>query len=638
MGMEAEGGSARARTVARSAAPPVVAVGVVALIALAGLLGIQPLSATTMAAPPRPGALDYRRDPPGRIAPVRSQFIIDRLGLSFAAQPPTSEGALLPGDSMLPRPLDPGGRPASAAARKDFRCVDGRQTEDPLAPPCDDTVFTGDNGGATWRGVSREEVRIMVRIEGGEVYAPPAPARSGPDAGAPPADAYIDLGRPPAGEEPLLVGPFRDLQTYFNRRYQTFGRSVRLILYFDDGFARRASASRDLAVENDLVTRPFSAVSLIRMPFLEPYLDSLAQRGVVTFDGEQNRSQRFFEQRPGLLWGYQASVEQQAALYSSYVCQKVIGHPVSISGEPLANGKPRRLALLHTSNPSRFDFLELARRIREQVRACGGTIVDEGRYRTNGEDCTNLPHEQDDEDVKRAKDDLARFRSKGVTTILWPGCPTSAHPMAASADGWFPEWVLTGDPNMAQAALAGTLAAAGPVWDRHAVMVSARPYEPPVWRTRCWAALEEVDPAEDEVAGRYTVCNWFGPLQQVFAGIQLAGPALTPENLAAGFRRLRVVGSSDPEVPTCAFGPNDAACIKDGHALLFDQRGGAAEFEPDPNLAYVPASCWRAIERGKRYLPGEWPPGNVDAQVRVDDPCTYDQQQVMREGIVVGRT
>lgn len=643
MGTVAEKGSGRGRTVARSAAPPLAVVSVLALMSLAGLMGIQPASSRTMASPPRPAALDYRRDPAGRIAPVRSQFIVDRLGLSFAAHT-LSIGGLSSGDGVAPRPLGADGGPAPSAltARKSFRCVGGRQTEDPLAPPCDDSDFTGDNGGATWRGVSREEVRVLVRIRGGDPFAPPAPVRSGPEAGASPADRYIDLGAPPTGEDPIVVAPLRDLQTYFNRRYQTFGRRVRLIVYFDDGYARAGADERELAAENDLIAASFSGISLIRdLPFVDAYVDELARRGVVAFDGVQFRSQQFFDRRPGHLWGYHATAEQQAALFASYVCEKVVGHPVSISGEPLAQGKPRRIALLRTSNPSQLGYLELGRRVREQVKACGGEIVDEARYRTNGEQCTNLPHEQDDEDIRRAADDLTRFRAKGVTTILWPGCPTSAHPIAASAEGWLPEWVVIGDPYMSQAALAGTFAGAVAVWDRHAVMVSARPYQPPVWLTRCWAALQEVDPAEDEVSGRLTVCDWFGSLQQVFAGIQLAGPRLTPDTLTAGFRRLRVEASTDPQVPTCSYEPGDSACIKDAQALFFDMRGGADEYAPGPviesSLPYAPAACWRAIEHGKRSLPGAWPPGNVDAQVRADDPCTYDQQHVVREGFTVGR-
>lgn len=638
MGTTAKG-TLDVQVVARALATPTASVLVMALVGLALVAGLQPPTVRTAAAPSGAATIDYGVDPPGRVAAVRPEFIADRLGPGFTGGLPAGLNRLhdTASTSTAQRSAT-----SSGVLVKEFRCVGGRQTEDPLAPPCDDNTFTGDNGGATWRGVSQDEVRVLVRIEGAGPYAPPPPARSSSDAGANPGDAYVDLGSAPVGDEPIIVKPFRDLQAYFNRRYQTFGRSVRLILYFDDGHSHRQVTSRRLAVENDLVTRPFSALSLVRdYPFVDAYLDELAGRGVVAFEGSHFRAQAFFDRRSEHLWGYHATIEQQAALYSSYVCQKVAGLPVAISGDPTLRGRPRRIALLRTSNPSQLDYLLVGHLIREQLLQCGVTLADEATYRTNGEQCTNMPYEQEEEDMAKAREDLARFRARGVTTILWPGCPTSAHPLAASADGWLPEWVLLGDPFMSQAALAGTAAGAGAVWDRRAVMVSARPFQPPVWRTRCWAALQEVDPAEDDVAGRFSVCAWFGAMQQVFAGIQLAGPRLTPENLATGFRRLRLEGSLDPQVPTCSYGSQDSACIKDGQVLLFDLHGGGAEYDAargvETGLPYMPAACWRAVQSGRRSMPGAWPAGNVDAQFRADDPCTYDQLQVPRDGIVVGR-
>ena len=37
--------------------------------------------------------------------------------------------------------------------------------------------------------------------------------------------------------------------------------------------------------------------------------------------------------------------------------------------------------------------------------------------------------------------------------------------------------------------------------------------------------------------------------------------------------------------------------------------------------------CWRAIEAGQRYAPGEWPKGNVNAQFGPNMPCSgYDHR------------
>lgn len=629
---------------ARAASVLTAAMLTASLLVAAVVTGNAPAS---VAARPVPvgGALDYGVDAATPVAPVRPEFIADRLGTDiFSAPVSSSSGAGSPTRQASAPP--PASRPGSGqtAEGKEFRCVGGRQTDDPLAPPCDDTVFDGDNGGATWSGVSRDEVRILVRIEGGEdVYLPPPAVRSTPDSGQTPADQYLDLGLPPRADEPIGIEGLRDLQTYFNRRYQTYGRRLRLIVYFDSGYSLPESTAAPLAVENDVLTDPFAAISLNRdAPFVDDYLVALARRGVVAFDGWQYRSRRFFATAPGFLWSYHASIDQQAELFASYVCTKVVGHPVAIAGDPLLRGAPRRLALLHTANPSQRDYRALAARIRTRLEACGASIVAEATYRTNGEECTNLPHEQDEDDIRKARADLARFRAAGVTTILWPGCPTSAHPVAATLDAWLPEWVLVGDPYMSQAGIAGTVAGAAAAWDGHAVMVSARPFQPPLWETRCWAAIEEVDPGTDEPQGRFDSCTGFGPLQQVVAGVQLAGPRLDPSTFAAGFRQLVVRGSSDPQVPSCVYTAGDYSCIKDGQALLFDAGGSTGQPTLVDGLSRggvleLPQPCWRAIEGGRRYLAGAWPPGNVDAQFGPADTCTYDQQHLPREAFRVGR-
>lgn len=586
---------------------------------------------------------DYGSDDVTRVAPVRPEFIADRLGDGFAvvAAGPTDSGPL---DTATPQ-ADESERLPSAVATpdKEFRCVDGRQTEDPLSPPCDDLVFAGDNGGSTWSGVAREEVRILVRIDGGEdIYVPPPAVRSTPDSGQTPADRYLDLGTPPAADEPIGIEALRDLQTYFNRRYQTYGRKLRFLVYFDDGFTHERDVAQSLAVENGLVTDPFAAVSLNRdAPFVDEYLKGLARRDIVAFDGWQYRSKRFFSEVPGMLWSYHASIDQQAELYASYVCQKMAGRTAVLAGDPVLKRSPRRLALLSTDNPSRRDYRELAARIRQLLGECGATIVEEATYRTNGEECRNLPHEQDDRDIRKARADLARFRAAGVTTILWPGCPTSAHPMAATLAGWLPEWVLIGDPHMAQAGIAGTVGGAGVAWHRHAIMVSTRAFQPPLWESRCWKALDEVRPDTEEPGARVYACSWFGALQQIVTGVQLAGPRLNPSTFAAGFKRLVIQSTSDPQVPSCIYTEGDYSCIKDGQVLRFDAGGSATAPTLLEGLSAqvfeLPQSCWLAVEGGRRHLPGDWPAGNIDAQFGPADTCTFDQQHLPADALRIGR-
>src|SRR5207249_1400399 len=85
-----------------------------------------------------------------------------------------------------------------------------RQIEDPQSPPCV-PAWRGDNGGATTKGVTENEVRVVV------------PVASEPNV---PAD-YVNA-----------------LERFFNNRFEFYGRQLRLIredTAFDQGTAEQTA-------------------------------------------------------------------------------------------------------------------------------------------------------------------------------------------------------------------------------------------------------------------------------------------------------------------------------------------------------------------------------------------------------------
>ena len=113
--------------------------------------------------------------------------------------------------------------PTTTDTAPGIRCVDGRQTEDPLSPPCVNEPVPIDNGGSTSDGVTADEIRVAVtsrvNCESGE-----------PTLGCPPHGPAYDVGSPPV-EGALSYDSLRmswALQEYFNRRYQMYGRRLHL--------------------------------------------------------------------------------------------------------------------------------------------------------------------------------------------------------------------------------------------------------------------------------------------------------------------------------------------------------------------------------------------------------------------------
>jgi hypothetical protein len=109
-------------------------------------------------------------------------------------------------------------------------------------------------------------------------------------------------------------------------------------------------------------------------------------------------------------------------------------------------------------------------------------------------------------------------------------------------------------------------------------------------------------------------CGFYDNLRQLFTGIQVAGPKLTPGNVDEGFHAIPAVASTDPQVPACFYHPGDYTCVKDGIAMWWDRSGQIR--------GWSGTGCFRLTDDGKRYLVDQWPSRNLtDARRPGKDVC-----------------
>jgi hypothetical protein len=151
-----------------------------------------------------------------------------------------------------------------------------------------------------------------------------------------------------------------------------------------------------------------------------------------------------------------------------------------------------------------------------------------------------------------------------------------------------------------------------PSFDGRAIVVTPQTFQPANEQQRCWQSYKEADPDLPDTDLGY-ICEYYRNLFQVFTGIQVAGPRLGPTSIDKGFHAIPAVESTDVQTPACFYLPGDYTCVKDAIAEIW--RAGQT-----PPGAQQPG-CWAAIENAKRYLPGRWPEGNVDAQITGAEPC-----------------
>jgi hypothetical protein len=485
-----------------------------------------------------------------------------------------------------------------------------RQTEDPLSPPCV-AFFKGDNGGATWVGVTGTEINVVFRF-----LELQGDCRSGVVASnsCPPGSGFYDMDKPSDYSQYFLWDDLHNWEKYFNQAYQTYGRHVHFYAqnygdtqdYVQNGGYPPSKASAQ-AAEAWTTLHPFADVDRTNL-YSDTYTSYLVQHQGMSFGFI---SQQLASQYAGHYWSYSPPLEYVAQDYATFVCTRVIGPgKVTFSGNN-DTGSPRKYGLLLTDDPTAVDYRKVQDlAVQDMKSMCGFNPTDTKYFHyccgynitgpNSGWGTTNM----------------AQFKAEGITTVIWPGGEESEDMIAADKLQWYPEWMLLGDGG-----LDGNLMSAEPTKEITNAWVASpitlqntggQPVEP-----ACLDALLQVNPSisrsGSDIAlacdGPYTG-NEFDDIRQLFTGIQLAGPKLTPTNMDQGFHAIPAKPSTGPTQPACYYLPGDYTCVKDAVAEWFDTN--------TPEAASDSTGCWRMWRGGARFLPGHWPSGDVQDHTSAD--------------------
>ncbi len=585
--------------------PPLV----IALSLLLAMLSALPSSLNLPRSDPAE-TLEYAPVPPENqdAPPPSGNFSTLGLGASSSTAALTEETPPeTPSDGAI------GGRAVKSPSTK--RCVGNppRQTEDPLSPPCV-SRFEGDNFGSTYIGVARDEVRVLFYIDSSSGGRPlPGSTSRADDEWA--RTGYVDFLEPAADNEEPRARMLRVWQRYFNERYQTYGRLVHFFAYFNGG-ARTPEQRRADAVDNLERIRPFAVVNFAATNTV-PYVAAMTRRGVLVFAagsfGSVGESKSYFTSSRGLIWSFDPTIEHRARLFTSWVCRKVVPFAVSSSGSEFV-GRPRKLGLLSQKSDRTPELEAYARLIRSGIQACGGNFA---------VDVTFPQAQVPTQSPQPAIDNIARFRTNNVTTIIWAGGGDSAHSQQAARTGYFPEWIVAPDGLNDTTFMAQFQDQTA--WQYAWVMTPQTRQGQPS-EQQCSQAAKEADPAAPQI----DVTNWGCPqypyVQHLFIAIQVAGPRLGPPSIEKGFRAIPPIASSNPSVPACFYEPNDYTCVKDAMAEWWDPDGR----DPAGNRP----GCWRMPEGGRRYLTGygddsTWPATDLAAERNLDsDVCNAQGAQL----------
>jgi hypothetical protein len=461
----------------------------------------------------------------------------------------------------------PGGRTATSAAggapgtvTRGRDCPGGelQDKNSTYSPPCLD--FSGDNGGATSRGVTGDTITISMRE--------PELFDVGVNNQGRITDSPADLKR--------SILAFVD---YFNRVYQTYGRKVQIVFYkaktpllagAEGGHQEEANADA-LTVSQEIKAFADLAASA------PSFADALARQGVVGY-GTFHLSKSWYQAHAPYAWASLPDCTWIAEQSIDYLIKRLGTAPAKYAGDPAMRTKPRAIGLVVPDSPW---YQECADHADELYKAAGYKFARRVNYPLNF-----------NQESQTATNVIAQMKAAGVTTVMCmcdPLLPYFGTPQANQQD-YHPEWLVAGfgatDTDIvgqfydqAQWSHAFGMGVIGELKSGYA----SESY-------RAYKAVRNDEPAQLRDTGYF-------PLLWFFSCLQLAGPNLTPKTLEAGCFAL---APHQGEIGLWKFGPGDYTAVSDAREIYWD----ADAVSPWNNRK----GRYLATMGGQRFS-GAWPQG-----------------------------
>ena len=454
-------------------------------------------------------------------------------------------------------------------------------------PPC--LSFSGDNGGATARGVEPDKVKIVRFVSQSD-----------------PATQAILKSTKLADDPPVVTRAFQALFKFANQHYETYGREI---VYEEYQASGKDESDEAMRADAKRIAEEVKAFAVIGGP--KVLGQELAARGVVCIC-TVGLSSQFYKENPPYIFGSLPTADEIALHTGEYIGKKLKGKPAAFAGD-LLKTQQRKFGLIYIEGANgRVD--PEGKRIRDamvsQLSKNGVALAAEASYlydpSRNAADMTTI---------------VSKMRAQGVTTVIVVVDPLTPIFITTEAtrQQYFPEWFITGT------GLSDTTSA-GRLYDQqqwvHAFGIS------PLWVT--WVDVRQsegyrefhhgmpgMQPGDEGVL----VAIYRAPVQQLFIGIHMAGPKLTADTFTQGqYNYPRTGGTAAaPLVYTTREFPTQ---IKD-----FTEVWYAADEPGKDERGEQGNGMMMKVDGGRRYEVGQWPAGDPKVFVREGAIAVSDNPQ-----------
>jgi hypothetical protein len=438
-----------------------------------------------------------------------------------------------------------------------------RQIDDPQSPPCV-PFFQGDNGGATAKGVTGNEIRIAV---------------SSADWTA-----------------PLLP----DLATFFNQHFEFYGRKINLVEVQSAGTSPDQQHATAQAMDAQSV---FAAMGSAANGGFD-VTEELARLKIVSTSLQPNYTQAAMVQRRPYVWQYPMGIDDEFANIGAWVCGRLAGenatHAGTSDGKDLTTVKRKFGVILDPNSPNQSVSWDP---LLQQLGACGvQPVLVPGQNPEGGEGGDQLG---------QSAPMMLKMKDAGVTSIICLCFITDVgvwYSVAATQQQYFPEWILgtylLGDRNVA---LAQPGIGPDATHRQHTFGLAFQPREVPLADAPDYRAVKEVDPGYTLGHDGFSLFLFYRELLLLASGIQMAGPRLTAQAFEAGLQHAVFPNPDSPLMEgKVGFANGSHSMTLDAAEWWWSNAGKA------PNPFDPPGGAMCYVAGGARHSLGNWPKGGPD--------------------------
>jgi len=453
--------------------------------------------------------------------------------------------------------------------------------------------FSGDNGGSTYRGVTKDTIKVVFfRVQEDAATGAVLTAAGAADS--------------PEQEEAQV----QQWVEYYESHYQMYGRKVDMVVIDGSGPSTDAAAGRADAIK---VADELGAFAVIGAPN-NTFVDEVVARGVMCMCTVSQPIENYLRWAP-YVWTTLLASTQGYLHRAEYIGKRLTGQKAQWAGDVLFQQQDRKFGIIYydTDDKSYRPGIEFfVKELKDKYGVNPAVVAEYHGYPETARS------------QEEARPLIQKLVQAGITSVICVCDPFGPifFTSEATRQAYRPEWIITGS------ALTDTSFFArlyDPLQWQHAFGISYLTARLPEELSESYRLIKWQFGTEPAAPAGYGVIR--GGIDLLYWGLHLAGPNLNPESFKAGMFASPPSGEGSLTSVQQSFGPageiwpwDDYVSFDDVTEIWWDTQASGED-----ELGNGGSGLYRYVDMGKRYLPGQHPTSPPKAFDPANTVTIYDQ-------------